>query len=105
MKMNINRSAAIVILFFHLVLSRPAMRRIVINNHEWQIPDEPGWEEAIRMVEPIQKQLASCRTPEECRQITEQMSAIFSQYPVSKNSLESTESGITDIFKTIFKWG
>jgi hypothetical protein len=105
MKININLTLAVVILSCHLVLSRPTMQRIVINNHEWQVPNEPGWEEVIRVVEPIQKRLASCLTPEECRRITEEISAIFYQYPAPKNYFDSLQDEIVDTFKSIFKWG
>jgi hypothetical protein len=105
MKININLIVFFVILLLQVVLSRPTMQKIVIDNHEWQVPNEPGWEELIKIVAPIQKRLASCVTPAECRRITEEMRSVFYEYPVSKNYFDSLQDDVDDIFQSIFKWG
>jgi hypothetical protein len=81
------------------------MQRIVINNHEWEVPNEPGWEEVIQALESVQKALSSCSTVAECRQIVEQMSAILYSYPVSKRYFETHQDDANDILSSIFKWG
>ena len=60
------------------VISKPTMRTIVINNHEWKVPNEPGWEEVIEEVQLIQQRiLNSCSTVAQCGKIAVEMRRIF----------------------------
>ncbi|CAF1418989.1 unnamed protein product [Adineta steineri] len=89
-----------------MVFSRPAMQRIIINNHEWEVPNEPGWEQVVNEAGLVQERLfSSCETAAECRQIINEMYAIFNHYPVSKKFLESDKTKADDFFTSIFKWG
>jgi hypothetical protein len=104
--MNITDIVAfLLLLLIGIVSSRPAMQRIVINNHEWEVPNEPGWEEVIKAAELVQQRLTSCVTVPECRRIAEEMSAVFYNYPVSKKYLENHKDDADDILESIFKWG
>jgi hypothetical protein len=38
---------------------RPHNRKIIINGHEWTVPDEPGWEECNNIEIFFQKKLFS----------------------------------------------
>jgi hypothetical protein len=89
-----------------MVLTRPAMQRVVINQHEWEIPNEPGWEEVIQDAEDVQQRLlSSCQTVAECRRIVDVMRMVFLKYPVSKKYLESNSNEGDDVISSIFKWG
>lgn len=90
---------------YGLVSSRPAMQRIVINNHEWEVPNEPGWEDVIKAVDLVQKQLTTCITAPECRRIAEEISNVFYKFPVSKQYFETHKDDADDILASIFKWG
>jgi hypothetical protein len=82
------------------------MQRIIINNHEWEVPDEPGWEEVIKEAEAVQQRLlSSCETVADCRRIIDQMSAVFFHYPVSQKYLDTQSDNADDILASIFKWG
>lgn len=81
------------------------MKSIVINDHEWQVPDEPGWEEVIRNVESVQKKLTTCITAAECRRVAEQIRDVFEQYLVSKDYFDTHQDEANDMFAAIFKWG
>ncbi|CAF2744717.1 unnamed protein product [Rotaria sp. Silwood2] len=82
------------------------MQRILINNHEWEVPNEPGWEEVIREAEEVQQRhFSSCLTVAECRQVVNEMRAVFSRYPVSKKYLDTSQNDANDKFSSIFKWG
>jgi len=81
------------------------MQRIVINNHEWEVPNEPGWDEVVKAAELVQQRLTSCATASECRQIAEAMNALFYSYPVSKQYFETHKDDANDILSSIFKWG
>ena len=83
------------------VLSKPAMRTIVINNHQWKVPNEPGWEEVIEEVQSMQQRiLNSCSTVAECAKIAVEMRRIFFSYPVSKKYLEK-DNNAKNIFRMI----
>ncbi|CAF4110929.1 unnamed protein product [Rotaria sp. Silwood1] len=81
------------------------MQRIMVNNHTWEVPDEPGWEEVIRDATAIQELLHGCTTAVECRRVVEQMHVVFNSHPVSRKYLESDPSGAHHIMASIFKWG
>ena len=91
--------------FSEMVFSRPAMKTIMINGHQWQVPDEEGWEEVIENVDAVQKQLLTCVTSEECQRIIQEIRDVFYRYPVSKDYLEAHQDDAYDTFSTIFKWG
>ncbi|CAF3267558.1 unnamed protein product [Rotaria socialis] len=87
---------------------RPLHKKIVIDGHEWTVPNEPGWEEILQVVEPMRHQLlANCATSRECRLAAEKLRKIFLQYPVSSKYYD--DSTQTDNAKhnpnLIFKWG
>ena len=78
------------------------MQRLKMNNHEWLVPNEPGWEEVMKDALEMQKRLfSSCTTVAECRRIMEVMQTVFMRYPVSRRYLEESDGGLS----TIFKWG
>jgi hypothetical protein len=82
------------------------MQRIIINNHEWEVPDEPGWEEVIKDVEAVQDRLlSSCATVADCHRIVDEMRAVFFRYPVSKKYVDTQNDDSDDILSSIFKWG
>lgn len=82
------------------------MQRIRLNNHEWEVPNEPGWDEVIREAEAMQRRFfETCRTAFECRKMIDELRRIFLRYPVSKKFLENSSSDGEDIFSSIFKWG
>ncbi|CAF1291473.1 unnamed protein product [Rotaria magnacalcarata] len=86
----------------------PLHKKIVIHGHEWTVPNEPGWEEVLRVVEPIRHQLLSnCATSHECRLATEQLRKIFLQYPVSSKYYDDSKQTdkAKDYPNSIFKWG
>lgn len=86
--------------------SKPIMQRIVINNHVWEVPNEPGWEEVIQDITSIHNRLInSCSTAAECRKLLKELTAVFSSYPVSQKFLEETKSDSSDVVSSIFKWG
>lgn len=96
----------LLLLVLEMVLSRPTMQRIMINNHEWEVPNEPGWEEVIKEVELVQQRIfSSCKTAAQCRQIIEEMNSIFYRYPVSKDYFETNKHNMMGLFTSIFKWG
>ena len=87
-----------------IVLSKPAMRTIVINNHQWKVPNEPGWEEVIEKVQSVQQRiLNSCSTVAECAKIPAEMRRIFLSHPVSKKYFEK-DNNPKNIFRSIFGW-
>lgn len=88
-----------------MVFSRPALKTIVIDGHEWQVPDEEGWEEVIQNVQAVQKKLLTCATKEECQRIVQEIRDIFNRYPVSKDYFDTINDDAYDMFSTIFKWG
>jgi hypothetical protein len=88
-----------------MVLSRPVMQRIMINNHVWEVPNEPGWEEVIQDAELIRPYLQKCTSAAECRQIVNELRAIFYHHPVSRKYLEINANDADDLLDSIFKWG
>ena len=86
------------------VLSKPAMRTIVINNHQWKVPNEPGWEEVIEEVQLMQQRiLNACSTIPECAKIPVEMRRILLSHPVSKKYLEK-DNNAKKIIRSIFGW-
>lgn len=96
---------ALLFLFIVMVSSRPLMQRIVVNNHEWEVPNEPGWIEVIKDAELAQQGLASCVTVPDCRRVVEAIRAVFDRHPVSKKYFESNKDAAYDTLGSIFKWG
>ena len=89
-----------------MVLARPVMQSIIINQHEWQVPNEPGWEEVIQDAEDVQQQIFnSCQTPMECSRIVDAMRMVFLKYPVSRKYLDGHSNDADDLLASIFKWG
>ncbi len=94
------------VLLFGIVFSRPLMQKILINNHEWEVPNEPGWEEVIKDVELVRERIfSSCLTVAECRQIVHEIRIVFQRHPVSRKYLNYKEDDADNILRTIFKWG
>ena len=78
----------------------------MINNHEWEVPNEPGWEEVIKDAEAVQERLlSSCATVAECHRIIDEMRAVFFRYPVSQKYLDTESHDSDDVLASIFKWG
>ncbi len=103
--MNWTTFSLLLLLLVAMVLSLPTMQRIVINNHEWEVPNEPGWEEVLKAVELVQRRLSTCLTVPDCRRVTEDIRAVFNRYPVSKKYFETNEDAANNILGSIFKWG
>jgi hypothetical protein len=104
--MNLYLHSLLLLLFLlGMALSRPAMRRIVINHHVWEVPNEPGWEEVIQEADLVHQLLRKCTTASQCRRIVNELRTIFYRYPVSRKYLESGASDDDDLFESIFKWG
>ncbi len=99
------RSSLLLLLLLEIILSRPARQRIEINNHVWEVPDEPGWEEVVRDADIVRSLLSKCTTTAECRQIINELRAVFYHYAVSRKYLESNLNDIDDILGSVFKWG
>jgi hypothetical protein len=81
------------------------MQRIVINNHLWEVPNEPGWEKVIEEAEIVRHLLDKCTTAAECRRIINELRAIFYRHSVSKQYLEPDANRGDDLLDSIFKWG
>ncbi|CAF1430941.1 unnamed protein product [Rotaria sordida] len=105
MKFDMNIIFLCLLLILETILARPAMQRIIINNHEWEVPNEPGWEEVIKETEVVQQHFSSCLTIAECRQVVDKIRDVFLRYPVSKKYLETNQNGTNDDLPSIFKWG
>ncbi|UJR36456.1 hypothetical protein I4U23_029179 [Adineta vaga] len=90
---------------FGIVLARPKMQRIVINNHVWEVPNEPGWNEVIKDVELVQQSLSQCTSVFECHQIVNKLRAIFYRHAVSRKYIETNSKFGKDVLASIFKWG
>ncbi|CAF1161120.1 unnamed protein product [Adineta ricciae] len=89
-----------------IVISRPLMQRIVIDGHEWEVPNESGWEEVLLEANAARERIfRSCTTLAECRQVVDELYAVFSRHPVSKKYLETNKDEVDDILSSIFKWG
>lgn len=99
------RSVLLLLLLVGMVLSRPIMQRIVINNHAWEVPNEPGWKDVVTDAEPIRHLLDECKTTAECRQIVNEMRTVFYRHSVSRKYLESNTDDANDVLDSIFKWG
>jgi hypothetical protein len=81
------------------------MQRIVINNHVWEVPNEPGWDQVLEDVEIVQRSLNKCTTVNECRQVVNELRAVFNRHAVSRKYLESNTNYGEDMLASIFKWG
>ena len=99
------RSLFVLLLLHGMVLSRPTMQRIVINNHVWEVPNEPGWDQVLKDIELIQLSLDKCTTVTECHQIINELRTVFYRHSVSRKYLESNTKRGEDILASIFKWG
>lgn len=102
-------SLFLLIVLVEIILSRPLMQKIVINNHVWEVPDEPGWEDVIKDAEIVRQQLHKCTTARECLEIIKTMRAVFYYHSVSRQYLEAITDDDDDNdnnkFDSIFKWG
>ncbi len=98
-------SSLLLILILGIVLSRPLMQRIVINNHVWEVPNEPGWEQVIKHAELVRQRLHTCSTAAKCNRIVNELRAVFYHYSVSRKYLESDTSDDNNMLDSIFKWG
>ncbi len=81
------------------------MQRIVVNNHSWEVPNEPGWEEVLQEADSVYQLLRKCTTATECRKIVNKLRAIFYDHPVTRKYLESDTNDADDLLASIFKWG
>ncbi|CAF1369925.1 unnamed protein product [Didymodactylos carnosus] len=84
------------------VLAHPILQTIVINGHEWIVPNEPGWEEVLTEADALRElYYRNCQSNTECRGAIDLLEKVFSKYPVSAKYI-TDESSIAD---RIFKWG
>jgi hypothetical protein len=81
------------------------MQRLLINNHIWEVPNEPGWEEVIKDAESVRYLLHKCKTAAECRHIANRLRDIFLRHSVSRQYLERNTNDANDLLNSIFKWG
>ncbi|CAF0735666.1 unnamed protein product [Adineta steineri] len=88
-----------------IVLSRSVMQRITLNNHVWEVPNEPGWDEVIQDVEAIQNSLRKCSKVSECHKIVNRLRKVFYRHPVSRKYFEENAHLENDMMESIFKWG
>lgn len=98
-------SSLLLILLVGIISSRPLMQRLIINNHVWEVPDAPGWEEVVKEAELVRQYLHRCKTASECRQVINAMRAVFYSHSASRKYLEAITDGDNDRLDTIFKWG
>jgi hypothetical protein len=107
---------------------RPRTQRIIINGHEWTVPNKPGWEDGnisffsqvffynknsfilivLQEAEPIRYQLLSnCATSRECRLAAEKLREVFLRHPISSKYYDdSLGNNFPDgEASSIFKWG
>lgn len=102
MNLSIYCICMLVLLHCVIVFSRPSMQRLLINNHMWEVPNEPGWDEVVEDAESVRRLLRKCKSAVECHHIVKQLRDVLHRYPVSRKYLESNSD---DLFRTIFKWG
>lgn len=97
----------LLLLILGMATARPAMQQILINNHLWEVPAGAGWENVVKEAESIRQLLQECRSPAECRQIVEELRAIFNRHAVSQQYLqaEADANDDDDLWDSIFKWG
>jgi hypothetical protein len=81
------------------------MQRIVINNHVWEVPNEPGWDEVIRDVESVQQSLRRCTSASECHRVINELRTVFDRHAVSRKYIAMNASKRKDLLGSIFKWG
>lgn len=94
----------LVFLHVNVLCSMPLMQTIIANEHEWHVPNEPGWERVIAEVESVRSRyLESCASARECRKVIGLIRDIFLRYPVSAKYFDVDED--TGMFGTIFRWG
>lgn len=98
-------SVLLLLLSSLVVNSRPTRQRIIISGHTWEVPNEPGWEEILETLTPIQQLLAVCSKAAECHRIVKRLHAVFNSYPASRKYLDSLNNNDDDMFVSIFKWG
>ncbi|CAF0859935.1 unnamed protein product [Didymodactylos carnosus] len=84
------------------VSSRTRLQKIIINDHEWIVPNEPGWIDVVREADALRtKHFRNCQSIEECRGVTELLREVFLKHAVSAKYF----MGETNAVDTIFKWG
>jgi len=81
------------------------MQRIEINNHVWEVPNEPGWDQVIEDLEIVHQYLRACTTVSECRQVINELRAVFDRHAVSRKYLEQNTKYDKDVLASVFKWG
>lgn len=95
----------VLIVIVGTVLARPKIQRIIFNNHAWEVPNEPGWDEVIRDVELVQYSLRRCTSAAECHRIINQLRAVFDRHAVSRKYIAKHVGKGKDFVGSIFKWG
>ena len=81
------------------------MQRILVNDHLWEVPEGPGWEDVIKEAESMRKLLQECMSQIECRQIVHELRNIFYRHAVSRQYLQQTNENKDELWNSIFKWG
>lgn len=84
--------------------ARPTTQIIVINDHEWEVPNEPGWDEVVQEADEVRQRLITCIIAAECRKVIEDMRAVFTRHKVSRDYFQSNEND-PQMYDMIFKWG
>lgn len=96
----------LLLLLLGMVASRPAMQRLWINDHMWEVPDEDGWEDVIREAEPVRHLLQKCTSAAECHHVVKQLRDVLYRHSVSRQYLEAkAKNDADDLLQSIFKWG
>jgi hypothetical protein len=98
-------SSLLLLLVLGMVSSRPTMQRFLINNHIWEVPNEPGWETVIQDAESVRQLLHKCKTATECLHIAKRLRNVFQRHAVSRAYLERNTNDADDLINSIFKWG
>ncbi|CAM4915205.1 unnamed protein product [Rotaria socialis] len=114
LEMSSINSASLIIFIYCILFQlsfidcRPHNQRLLVQGHQWTVPDEPGWEDVLKEAEPVRsKFLSNCASSRECRLAVDLLRKIFLKHKVSaKYYAESNrnEAGPSEM-DSIFKWG
>lgn len=114
----------LIILEIHVVESFPRTQKIIVQGHEWTVPNEPGWHEGKSFVvkdrfsmfsclvleeaEPVRQDFFSnCASSRDCRLAVEKLRQIFLKHQTSRKHFQTNPSASdtdSDVH-SIFKWG
>lgn len=108
MNLSQNLLFLLLMLILGIITARPTMQQILVNNHLWEVPAGAGWKDVVREAESIRQLLRECLSPAECRQIIEELRAVFNRHAASRQFLQTNtndDDDDDDLWNSIFKWG